>query len=128
MPHAEDRVRAHVFLCMLAYYVDWHLRSCLAPILFEDADPEGAKALRASIVSKAQRSPSAERKALTKRTDDGFQVQSLQTLLAHLANITLNVHKPTAQGVDETFLKTTDLDPLSERAFQLLGISSLMCP
>lgn len=124
----EDRVRAHIFLCMLAYYVDWQLRVALAPLLFEDADPEGAQAQRPSIVAKAQRSPSAKRKTATKRTDDGFQVQSLGTLLAHLANIALDVHQPTIEGADETFLKTTDLDPLSERAFHLLEIRSLMCP
>ncbi len=118
----EDRVRAHFFLCMLAYYVDWHLRDALAPLLFEDDDVQGAQASRESAVAKAQSSPSARRKAGTKRTDDGYQVQSLKTLLDHLACIVLNEHRPTIKGIDDTFFKVTDVDPLSARAFGLLEV------
>ena len=124
----EDRVRAHFFLCMLAYYVDWHLRTALAPLLFEDGDPEGAQAARKSIVQKARVSPSAKDKAATKRTDDGFQVQSLKTLFDHLACIALNEHQSKIKGVDGTFFKVTDLDPLSSRAFELLKVRNPMCP
>jgi transposase len=119
----EDRVRAHVFLCMLACYVDWHMRDALAPLLFEDDDPEGAEAQRDSVVAKAKRSPSALKKAKTKRTEDGYQVQSFGTLLDHLATIAINKCKPTIAGIeDQTFHKITELDPLSNRAFELLGV------
>lgn len=118
----EDRVRAHFFLCMLAYYVDWHLRTALAPLLFEDDDPLGAQDLRVSIVQKARVSSSATRKAATKRTDDGHPAQSLKTLLDHLACIALNEHQPKTKGVDNTFFKVTDLDQLSSRAFDLLEV------
>ena len=118
----ENRVRAHLLLCMLAYYVDWHLRKALAPLLFEDDDPEGAQALRESIVQKARVSSSATSKAATKRTADDHQVQSLKTILDHLACIALNEHQPTIKGLDNTFFKVTDLDPLSARTFELLEV------
>ena len=84
------RVRAHVFLCMLAYYVEWHLRRRLAPLLFEDDDREAARARRASPVQKAEVSDPASDKAAGKITPDGFPVHSLTTLLADLAILTLN--------------------------------------
>ena len=90
----SDRVRAHVFLCMLAYYVEWHMRRALAPILFDDDDPENAESLRRSIVAPAQRSPKAGRKARTKRNDDGYPVQSFRSLMKCLATITKNTHQP----------------------------------
>jgi transposase len=119
----EDKVRAHVFLCMLAYYVDWHMRAALAPILFEEDDPEAAEAQRDDVVSKAQKSPSAKSKASTKRTEDGLQVQSFPDLLKHLATVVINEHRPTLKGIaDQTFFKATELDPLQTRAFELLGL------
>lgn len=63
-----DRVRAHIFLCMLAYYVEWHMRKNLAPLLFDDEDKAAAQKLRASVVAPAQRSTAAQAKALSKRT------------------------------------------------------------
>lgn len=60
--HTENRVRAHVFLCMLAYYLEWHMRQLLAPMLFDDAEPDAGDALRSSVVAPAQRSPQAEQK------------------------------------------------------------------
>src|SRR5580658_788693 len=77
-----DRVRAHILLCGLAYYVEWHMRQLLAPILFDDDDKAQAQAARASIVAPALRSEAARRKAATRKTDDGLQVQSFQTLLS----------------------------------------------
>src|ERR1700737_2272058 len=71
-----NRVRAHVFLCMLAYYVEWHMRQALKPILFDDHDKASADAPRASIVAKAERSSAADRKAATKRTADGGPVHA----------------------------------------------------
>src|SRR2546425_1989139 len=77
-----DRVRAHILLCMLAYYVEWHMRQLLAPLLFDDDDKPQAQAARTSIVAPAQRSQTAELKALTKQTREGIKVHSFQTLLS----------------------------------------------
>src|SRR6266567_1261391 len=88
--YLPDRVRAHVFLCMLSYYVEWHMRQALAPILFDDDDPQAAEAARKSIVSPAERSPKAKSKDLFKRTEDGMPVHSFQTLLKDLATLTRN--------------------------------------
>ncbi len=88
--YSEDHVRAHVFLCMLACHVEWHMRRRLAPILFEDDDREGARAQRSSPVEPARVSERAKAKAADKRTPDGLPVHSLTTLLADLATLTLN--------------------------------------
>ena len=69
--YRPERVRAHVFLCMLAYHVEWHMRRTLAPLLFDDEDPPGAEAARPSVVRPATPSPAARRKAATKRTLQG---------------------------------------------------------
>jgi len=79
------RVRAHVFLCVLAYHVEHHMRARLAPMLYDETDHEAAAAMRASIVAKAERSDAAKRKQTTGRTDDGLPVHSFQSLLADLA-------------------------------------------
>jgi len=73
-----DRVRAHVLLCMLAYYLEWHMRQTLAPMLFEDADKQAAKTLRTSVVAPAQRSPAAVQKQTTKSSPDGLPVHSFR--------------------------------------------------
>ena len=86
----EDRVKAHVLLCMLAYYVEWHMRKAWAPILFDDDDKAAGQARRRSVVARAQRSERAEQKAATKQTTDGRPVHSFQTLLADLATLTKN--------------------------------------
>src|SRR5450631_4001649 len=86
----EDRVRAHVFLCMLAYYLEWSLRARLAPMLYDDDDRAAAEASRASPVAKAQRSPAALAKSATGRTAEGIPVHSFQSLLADLATLTRN--------------------------------------
>ena len=117
----ENRVRCHIFLCMLAYYVEWHMRRDLAPILFDDHDRAAAKAGRASIVAPAQRSPSAQAKAHSKRTHDGQSVHSFRTLLADLGSIVRNTCTPTAIDVP-SFEKTTRPTPLQQRAFDLLGV------
>jgi hypothetical protein len=87
-------VRAHVFLCMLSYYVEWHMRRRLAPLLFDDDDKQEAQALRTSVVGKAQRSTRALAKAQDKITADGWPVHSFQTLLADLATIAKNRVQP----------------------------------
>ena len=116
--HLENRVRAHVFLCMLAYYVEWHMRGALAEILFDDDDPTAAEAERDSVVAKAQRSPKAKRKAKSKRTDDGLPVHSFQTLLADLATITKNQ----IQLGEQSFQMATTPTELQQRAFGLLQV------
>jgi hypothetical protein len=86
----EERVRAHVFLCMLAYYVEWNLRTRLAPMLYDDDDKDAAEALPESPVAKAQRSPAALAKSATGRTADGAPVHTFQSLLADLATLARN--------------------------------------
>src|SRR5271157_4085339 len=86
----SDRVRAHVFLCMLTYYVEWHMRRKLAPMLFDDEDKEAALASRPSPVAKAPRSDKAKAKDAGKRTEDGQPVHSFHTLIADLGTLCLN--------------------------------------
>jgi hypothetical protein len=118
-----DRVRAHVFLCLLAYYVEWHMRQTLKPLLFDDDDKAAGEAFRASVVAPAQRSPRAKAKAATKRTEDGLPVHSFQTLLADLATLTQNRVRPLgADGLTLDVLATPT--PLQQRAFALLGVSA----
>ena len=116
-----DRVRAHVFMCMLAYYVEWHMREALAPMLFDDHDPEAAEAVRTCVVAPAQRSTAAQRKARTKRTDDGMIVHSFQTLLKDLRTIVKNRMVPTKPELP-AFDKTTCPTPLQQAALDLLGV------
>jgi Transposase DDE domain len=118
-PH---RVRAHVFLCMLAYYLEWHMRQALKPILFDDHDKASADAARTSIVAKAKRSAAADRKAATQRTDDGLPVHSFRSLLGDLATVTRNTMAINAQP-DATFVLHPQLTPLQARAFQLLDVT-----
>ncbi len=116
----EDRVRAHVFLCMLAYYVEWHMRARLAPMLYDDDDKEAAEALRESPVAKAQRSPAALAKSATGRTPDGDPVHSFQSLLADLATLARNT-VVTASAPDRPFTILTRPTPIQQKAFHLLG-------
>lgn len=119
----EDRVRAHIFLCMLAYYVEWHMREAWRPLLFCDEDQD-AKAKR-DPVAPAQRSASALKKIASKRLDDGTPVHSFATLLADLATITRSVCRPcggkkaTAKA-ETTFVMTTSATPTQGRALKLL--------
>lgn len=88
--HKDDRIRAHVFVCMLAYYVEWHMRERLREVLFDDCDRDAAQASRTSAVAPAMRSDAAKRKDATRRTASGHPVQSFQDLLKDLATITRN--------------------------------------
>lgn len=117
-----DRVRAHVFLCMLAYHVEWHMRGKLAPLLFDDTDREGAEAARASIVAAAQRSPAAIRKQTTGRTPDGLPVHSFRTLLADLGTLARNT-VVTAVAPDYPIAVITKPTAVQRRAFELLGVT-----
>ena len=122
----EGRVRAHIFLCMLAYYVEWHMRSSLAPILFDDEDSSLAEALRDSVVAPRKRSLKAQSKAQKKRTADDLPVHSFQTLLKDLATIVKNRVQPNLPGAKVTFDKITCPTPLQQKAFDLLEVSYLM--
>jgi len=120
--HLADRVRAHVLLCMLAYYVEWHMRQQLAPVLFDDEDPQAGEALRQSVVAPAQRSPAAQAKAAKKHTADGGPVHSFQTLLSDLATICKNRIQPEVPG-SGTFEKTTQPTAFQEQALSLLKVT-----
>ena len=117
-----DRVRAHVLLCVLAYYLEWHMRQALKPILFDDHDPQAAEAARRSIVAKARRSEAAQRKAATKHTDDGLAVHSFRSLLDDLATVTRNT-MAMAQSPDASFVLYPQLTQIQTRAFQLLDVA-----
>src|SRR5271157_493151 len=117
-----DRVRAHVFLCMLAYYLEWHMRQRLAPMLFDDTDKEAAEALRKSPVAKAERSPAALAKQTTGRTDDGLPVHSFHTLLHDLATMARNTII-TAITPLYPLTVVTRPTPVQQKAFDLLGVA-----
>jgi Transposase DDE domain len=119
--HLEHRVRAHVFLCMLAYYVEWHMRQALAPILFDDDDLQEAQASRFSVVAPAQRSASAKTKACRKRTADGFPVQSFRGLLNNLSTICKSRIQPHLPG-SPPFDKITIPTPVQGKALKLLHV------
>ena len=123
---AAPRVRAHVFLCMLAYHVEWHLRQRLAPMLYDDTDKATAETLRTSVVAKAQRSPSAVAKQTHGTTPDGFPVHSLQTLLADLATLARNT-LTTAIDPTHEFVVHTRPTELQQKAFDLLGVNPATC-
>ena len=119
--YSERRVRAHVFLCMLAYYVERRMRERLAPILFEDDDREAARAARSTPVEKAEVSGSARAKASSKLTRDGMPVHSFATLMADLGTLTLNdVSLPGRPG--SAFRMAARPTALQKRAFELLEI------
>ena len=116
-----DRVRAHVLLCMLAYYVEWHMRRALAPLLFDDHDPAASGQQRTSVVAPARRSKAAVAKARRKRTDDDLPVHSFRTLLTDLGTLAAN----TMQVADSeaTFTLQTQPTLLPQRCFELLGVT-----
>jgi len=109
----EDRVRAHVLLCMLAYYLTWHLREAWAPLLFKDEHPPVAD----DPVAKATRSPAAQAKTQTKRTSTGEPCHSYRSLIADLATLTRNTIR--LPGTPATFDKLTEPTPLQARALDL---------
>jgi transposase len=117
-----DRVRTHILLCVLAYYVEWHMRQLLAPMLFDDDDKQQAQAARASIVAPAQRSVAAKLKALTKQTADGIKVHSFQSLLGDLATIAINKIQPTDKNIP-VFDMLTQPTTIQQRALDLLGVT-----
>ena len=117
--HLADRVKAHILLCMLAWYAEWHMRQALATILFDDHQPAAGESKRDSIVAPAQRSAAALGKARRKRTEDDLPVHSFQTLLADLRTIARN----SVSLADSTLTITTTPTALQQRVFDLLHIS-----
>ena len=109
----QERVRAHVFLCMLAYYLTWHLREAWAPLLFKDEQPSPT----ADPVAKATRSPAALRKVHTKRTANGEPCHSYKSLLAELSTLTRNTIR--LPGTEATFPKLSEPNSVQARALEL---------
>jgi DDE family transposase len=120
--YSEARVRAHVFLCMLAYYVEWHMRERLKPILFDDEFLEQASATRLSPVAKAVRSDQAKTKDASKRSEDGLPLHSFRTLLQDLATVAYNIAH-TSLNPNAKIVITTRPTPLQDKAFKLLGVN-----
>jgi hypothetical protein len=118
----ENRVRAHVFLRMLSYYISWHMQARLAPLLFTDDDKVTAEAARPSPVAPAARSPRALAKAAAKHTEDNVPVHSFDSLLRDLATICLNQIQPADPALPGFRLVTTPT-PLQRQALDLLGVS-----
>jgi hypothetical protein len=113
----DDRVRAHIFLCTLAYYLEWHMRKAWAPLLFQDEERRDKRHQR-DPVAPARPSASVKRKKTLRQTPDGFPVQSFQTLLKNLATRCRNTCTLKEKGA--TFRQLTEPSPLQTRAFQLL--------
>lgn len=116
-----DRVRAHVFLCMLAYHVEWHMRRLLAPLLFEDEELPEARATR-DAVKPAEVSASAKQKKAARRTTEGLEVHSFQTLLKALGTRCRNRCRLRGDGAPTTVIQITEPTPLQTRAMALLGL------
>ncbi len=120
--HLANRVKAHVFLCVLSYYVEWHMRRALAPMLFDDDDPQTAEAARKTIVSPAERSPKAKSKDGLKRTEEGLPVHSFQTLLKDLATLTRNE----VRVGEQTLQMLSTPTPVQQRALTLLKVPAAL--
>ena len=112
----EDRVKAHAFLSLLAYYLEWHLRKAWAELLFIDEQPP----LALDPVAKAERSPDAKRKASSQRTAAGEPCHSFRSLLAELATVVRDTNR--ISGSEATFAKVTNANPTQARALKLVGL------
>ena len=119
--HTEDHVRAHIFLCMLAYYVEWHMRKAWAPLLFGDEELDGNRKVRDPVKS-AKPSLSAVKKKARRRTAEGLVVQSFDTLLEELATRCRNRCRIQSDPQGPSFYQVTEMSPIQTRAFQLLGL------
>ncbi len=122
----EQRVKAHVFLCMLAYYVEWHMRKALAPLLFDDEKVTEQPEEQSSVVAPSKRSKKARPKAATKKTSEKLPVHSFRTLMADLATIVKNKFQSNGLEASLTFEKITQSTPLQQKAIDLLEVS-LIC-
>jgi len=119
--HTEDHVRAHIFICMLAYYVEWHMRKALAPLLFGDEELDGNRKTR-DPVKLAKSSVAVERKKARRLTSEGLVVQSFDTLLEDLGTRCRNRCRIQSEPQGPTFYQLTEMSPIQKRAFQLLGL------
>jgi transposase len=119
--HTEEHVRAHIFICMLAYYVEWHMRQALAPLLFGDEELDGNRKVRDPVKS-AKPSLSAVKKKARRRTAEGLVVQSFDTLLEELATRCRNRCRIQSDPQGPSFYQVTEMSPIQTRAFQLLGL------
>jgi len=119
-----QRVRAHVFLCMLAYHVEWHLREALAPLLFHDTDLASARAERASPVAKTEPSETVMDKKATKRSPDGHPVMAFADLMAHLGTLTRNIMRVPLRPKHRITLYAKPTT-IQEAAFKLLGLDPM---
>ena len=119
--HKDERIRVHVFLCMLAYYVEWHMRERLREVLFDDCDTASASASRTSVVGPSVRSEVAKRKDATRRTPSGHPVQSFQDLLRDLATLTRN--RIRIADYDAIYDKLTAPTAYQQHVFNLLQVA-----
>jgi len=117
----DDCVRAHVFIYMLSYYVEWHMRKALAPLLFDDEELDEQRKKR-DPVAPARQSASAKRKKTSRRTPTGFPVHSFETLMEELGTICRNRCRIKSDPSCPTFRQLTEPTPLQVRALQLLGL------
>ena len=122
----EQRVKAHVFLCMLAYYVEWHMKKALAPLLFDDEKVTEQPEEQSSVVAPSKRSKKARAKAATKKASEKLPVHSFRTLMADLATIVKNKFQSNGLEASLTFEKITQPTPLQQKAIDLLEVS-LIC-
>ena len=120
----SQRVRAHVFVCMLAYHLEWHLRQALAPLLFHDTDIAAARAERASPVASTEPSPLAKAKKATKRNDQGQPVMNFADLMAHLGTMAQNTVS-TSLHKDHSFTLHTRPTEIQDSAFELLQLDPM---
>ena len=118
----EPHVRAHLFLCMLAYYVQWHMRKALSPVLFQDDEVDAARWTR-DAVAKAEPSRTAQAKKLTKETPEGWPVHSLETLLKDLATRCKNTCRSGEGKTTIQFDQLTELTPFQTHVFKLLELN-----
>jgi transposase len=117
----ENRVPAHIFLCMLAYYIKWHMRRALASILFEDEDLPSNRKLRDPVLP-AKASEAAKAKRSTHRTEEGLEVHSFETLMAELASRGRSSYRIKSDPLGPSFKQISELTPIQARAFELLGL------
>ena len=116
----DDRVRAHILICLLAYYLQWHLKRAWAPLLFEEEDLEDDRRCR-DPVAPAKPSPEAKRKKATRQTTHHLPVHSLDTLLNELGTRCRNTHV-LASDASHSFQQVTEMNPLQAEAFKLLDL------
>jgi len=119
----EAHVRAHILLCMLAYYVEWHMRKALSPVLFQDDELAASRWTR-DAVAKAEASGQALRKKRSKKTPDGWPVHSFRTLLYELATISKNSCRAGEGKETLRFVQFTEASPFQKHIFGLLGLKS----